>query len=68
MLEDGWAFDVELLLLAHLQGIDVSEFAVSWVYQNQSKIRLFRDGFNMAKAVLRMRERVDNGQYQGSTE
>lgn len=63
MQENGWAFDVELLLLAHLQGIDVNEFAVSWVYQPQSKIRLFQDGIRMARAIIRMRERVDSRQY-----
>ena len=59
MEEDGWAFDVELLLLANLKGLSVSEFAVPWVYQTQSKIRLWRDGIQMAQAVLRMRQRLN---------
>lgn len=59
MKEDGWAFDVELLLLANLKGVPVSEFAVPWVYQPQSKIRLWRDGLQMAQAVLRMRQRLN---------
>ena len=33
MQEDGWAFDVELLLIANLKGLSVFEFAVPWVYQ-----------------------------------
>ncbi len=57
--EDGWAFDVELLLLANLAGISVAEFAVPWVYQPQSKIRIWRDGWQMAQAVLRMKQRLN---------
>ena len=59
MTEDGWAFDVELLLLANLHGIAVSEFAVPWVYQSQSKIRIWRDGLQMAQAILRMKRRLN---------
>ena len=59
MKENGWAFDVELLLLANLKGLSVSEFAVPWRYQSQSKIRLWRDGIQMAQAVLRMRQRLN---------
>jgi hypothetical protein len=56
--EDGWAFDVELLLMANLNGIQISEFPVPWIYQPQSKIRLWRDGIQMAQAVLRMKQRL----------
>lgn len=59
MKENGWAFDVELLLLANLHGLAVSEFAVPWVYQPQSKIRVWRDGLQMAQAILRMKRRLN---------
>lgn len=64
MKEDGWAFDVELLLLANLKGVPVSEFAVPWVYQPQSKIRLWRDGLQMAQAVWRMRQRLNLNNFE----
>ena len=57
--EDGGAFDVELLLLANIYGLQVVEFAVPWIYQPQSKIRLWRDGIQMAQAVLRMKRRLN---------
>ena len=57
--EDGWAFDVELLLMANINGIHVREFPVPWIYQPQSKIRLWRDGIQMAQAVLRMKQRLN---------
>ena len=58
MQEDGWAFDVELLLLANLKGLSIAEFAVPWVYHPQSKVRIWRDGIAMAQAVLRMKRRL----------
>lgn len=59
MQENGWAFDVELLLIANLKGLSVREFPVPWVYQPQSKIRICKDGWQMAQAVLRMRQRLN---------
>lgn len=64
MKEDGWAFDVELLLLANLKGLSVSEFAVPWVYQSQSKIQVWRDGLQMAQAVWRMRQRLNLNNFE----
>ena len=64
MKEDGWAFDVELLLIANLKGFNVSEFAVPWVYQSQSKIQVWRDGLQMAQAVWRMRQRLNLNNFE----
>ena len=64
MREDGWAFDVELLLIANLKGVSVSEFAVPWVYQSQSKIQVWRDGLQMAQAVWRMRQRLNLNNFE----
>ena len=64
MKEDGWAFDVELLLIANLKGLSVTEFAVPWVYQSQSKIRLWRDGMQMAQAVWRMKQRLNLNNFE----
>jgi len=61
--EKGWAFDVELLLMAHLSGWQVQEFPVSWQYQSQSKIRILKDGWDMAQAILRIRQRLLSGGY-----
>ena len=64
MQEDGWAFDVELLLIANLKGLSVFEFPVPWVYQSQSKIRVWRDGMQMAQAVWRMRQRLNLNNFE----
>jgi len=62
--EKGWAFDVEVLLLAHLYGIHVREVPVSWQYQTHSKITLVQDGIAMAQAVLRIKKRLLQGEYR----
>ena len=64
MKEDGWAFDVELLLIANIKGLSVTEFAVPWVYQPQSKIRLWKDGFQMAQSVWRMKQRLNLNNFE----
>lgn len=64
MQEDGWAFDVELLLIANLKGLSVTEFAVPWVYQSQSKIRVWKDGMQMAQAVWRMKQRLSLNNFE----
>ena len=64
MKEDGWAFDVELLLIANLKGLSITEFPVPWVYQAQSKIRVWKDGMQMAQAVWRMRQRLNPTNFE----
>jgi len=66
--EKGWAFDVEVLVLAHVFGILVTEFPVSWQYQSSSKIVILRDGTNMARAVLRIKRRLLRGDYNENIE
>ena len=36
--ECGWAFDVELLALAHRCGLEVKDFPVTWIYDPQSSV------------------------------
>ena len=55
---DGFAFDVELLLLAQAAGMKVAEVPVSWVHQPGSKVTVVRDGLVMAADVVRMRVRA----------
>ena len=61
--EKGWAFDVEVLVLAHVLGIMVMEFPVSWQYHASSKIDVLRDGVQMARAVLRIKRRLLRREY-----
>ena len=64
--EPGWAFDVEVLVLAHLLGFKVREFPVFWQYKANSKIQIVRDGINMSRAVLRIKRRLLQKSYTAS--
>lgn len=48
MHTEGWIFDVELLILAHRQNIQVKEIPVNWHEVDGSKMELARDSINMA--------------------
>ena len=55
---DGWAFDLEALLLADRLGFSVGEFPVRVLNHRASKVRLLRDGVKMAVQIARIRRRV----------
>lgn len=65
--EDGYAFDVEVLMIAQGEGLKVREVFVNWTEQPGSKVSLFRDGMRMLKAVRRIRKRVKRGEYRTAT-
>ena len=56
--EDGFAFDVELFLIAREKNLRVEGFPVRWTHVGaNSKIHPFRDSLNMAWRLLAMRRR-----------
>lgn len=63
-VEDGFAFDVEVLLLARAWGMEIDEIPVNWAEQEGSKVRVVRDGWRMLKAVERIRLRLSSGVYE----
>lgn len=56
--EDGFAFDVEHLLLARRAGIQVREVGVRWTHTAGGSIRVVRDGLKMVRAAWQIRRRV----------
>lgn len=64
--ENGFAFDVELLLLAQKKGLDVKEVFVNWTEIPGSKVSLMRDGVKMLKAVRRIKKRWKTGEYENA--
>lgn len=58
---DGWAFDVELLMLARFFGLRVLEHPVRWINNEESKINMLRDAPRMLGDVMRFRWRSLTG-------
>ena len=52
---DGFAFDVEILGLAHLSGKAIAEVPVAWRDDDSSSFRLLLDGQRVAREVVELR-------------
>jgi len=52
---DGFAFDVEVLLLAQKLGFKIADLPVEWRNSPESKVRIVRDSFQMLRDALRIR-------------
>jgi dolichyl-phosphate beta-glucosyltransferase len=54
----GFAFDVELLYLAHRAGLRIREVPVRWNHAEESKVRFFHDSLRMLREVIALRARA----------
>ena len=55
---DGFAFDVEVLLLAERLGFVVEDMPVQWSNADGSKVRIIRDSWRMLADAIRVRHLV----------
>jgi dolichyl-phosphate beta-glucosyltransferase len=60
---EGWAFDIEVLHIARLNGMRVVEVPIEWHYRRESQLHLMRDGATMFRELLRIRARAARGEY-----
>ena len=61
----GLAFDVELLLIARQRGYRIVELPIPWYFNADSKVRVVRDSFEMARDLLRIRLNSLQRRYRG---
>jgi dolichyl-phosphate beta-glucosyltransferase len=59
----GWAFDVELLYIAHHHGYDILEVPIDWHFNADSKIRVLHDSWRMFIDLLVIRRNARRGLY-----
>ncbi len=55
---DGFAFDVEVLLLAQRLGLQVADLPVEWRNSADSRVRIVRDSLAMIRDMMRVRRVV----------
>ena len=60
----GFAFDVEILFLAHKRKLRIKEVPIDWYYRPASKVRPFRDSLSMSRDILRIRWNHWKGRYK----
>jgi len=56
---DGFAFDVEVLLLAGRLGYRIADLPVEWINSRESKVRIVRDSLRMLTDTLTIRRSVN---------
>ena len=56
---DGFAFDVEVLLLAKRLGYGVRDLPVEWINSPESKVHIVRDSIMMLRDAWRIRRLID---------
>jgi dolichyl-phosphate beta-glucosyltransferase len=59
----GWAFDVELLYIAHHHGYHILEIPIDWYFNADSKVRVLRDSWRMFIDLLVIRRNARRGLY-----
>jgi dolichyl-phosphate beta-glucosyltransferase len=52
---DGFAFDVEVLMLAERLGFQARDLPVEWLNSPESKVNIIRDSARMLRDALRIR-------------
>ena len=60
---NGWAIDIEMLVIAARCGLRVREVPIEWHYRERSRISPIRDSFLMTRDVLRIRWNDVRGRY-----
>jgi glycosyltransferase involved in cell wall biosynthesis len=60
---DGWAFDVEILMLARRRGYRIAEVPITWVHDAASRVSPTKDTVRMVREILMIRRNLRRGTY-----
>ncbi len=63
-VENGFAFDVEILCIAKMRGYKTAEVAINWSNVAGSKINVWTDSLKMFAQVVRISSRARLGKYK----
>jgi dolichyl-phosphate beta-glucosyltransferase len=61
---EGWAFDLEVLMVAREQRLRIIEVPIEWHYREESQVAMVRDGFGMLRELLKISARAARGVYR----
>ena len=62
---DGWAFDVEALVIARALGLRIAIVPIEWHHRPESQLSVTRDAWRMLRDVWRVRARARDGSLLG---
>ena len=60
---DGWSFDIELLYIARKRSYVITEVAIPWIFNQESKVHAVRDALKMILDILKIHKNHKQGLY-----
>ena len=64
VLDNGWFFDTELLILAHRQGYRIYQHPVHWQEDSDSRVHIISTAIHDIKGLLRMRKSARKNEHK----
>lgn len=61
--DQSWFFDTELLVLAERQGYRIADIPIRWVEDDDSRVKIFKTGWEDIKGLTRLRLALWNSKY-----
>jgi glycosyltransferase involved in cell wall biosynthesis len=56
--DQSWFFDTEMLVLAEKQGYRIKDIPVLWIEDDDSRVKIFKTGWDDIKGLLRVRRQL----------
>lgn len=65
--DQSWFFDTELLVLAERQGYRIADIPVRWIEDDDSRVKIFKTGWDDIKGLVRVRRALWSSKYGSLT-